>query len=1380
MRRVVTGAHVITSQYPGLMSLSKSSSETSQSIVSLSNYVDKLSSLFMDIGRSAPRNQAMALLYPRSKKLQTYLSEYFIVVVGLCRHLFKFGQKSTVQQFASTLSDSNLKAFRTELNVWENSIREETHLSEAQENSGFRALSKKMFKSASYQQKLATNLQVLNFCSTYNHQTTWKQTRKAGNASFFVQRAEYQEWKAWSDPCTLMYTGKLGSGKSVLMANIVDDLNLSTKKTRFAVTYFFCRHDVPESLKARTILGSLARQLLCTGLDLTVLSESCEDTCSTGDIEEVLKLLVQGFPSSQRAYFVLDGLDECDHEEKEILVQAFQKAKKRLKITFCISFRIEPNNGLQSITERLAPTRVVSMPDDNPDIEAFIEADLERSLHYKRLIIGDPTLILSIQDALLEGSQGMFLWVALQIQSLCTMKTDQAIREALADLPKDLSETFSRILRKSGSSDQSLQTKTLQLVLAAYRPLTTDELREALSVTPGDATWDPSKVLNDIQSALACCGCLLVVDEEESTVRIVHHSAKQYILSGLNGVNDVIFSAEEARKTFADVVVTYLRYNVFGTELSRTRVHPVMAQSAPSRVMHATMGSSSTTLNMAMKLLKSRKQPTFDISKTLAEARKAFQPGSGEKFHFYPYAKFYWVKHIESLQKQTSIIDNLLPSILRGKTTGISVSDDDCRTLLWWATQTGHEETVKLLLEQGKANMYLKVKDGLALLCLWAKDNGRDAIVKLLLNQGANINQVGKYGNALQAASAEGQEAVVKLLLGKGADVNAQGGDYGNALQAASAEGQEAVVKLLLDKGADMNQVGKYGNALQMASVRGQEAVVRLLLDKGAEVNARGGHYGNALQAASAEGQEAVVKLLLDKGADYGSALQTASAGGQEAVVRLLLDKGADVNAQGGHCGSALQAASAEGQEAVVKLLLDKGADVNVQGGHYGNALQTASARGQEAVVRLLLDKGAEVNAQGGDYGSALQTASAGGQEAVVRLLLDKGADVNAQGGHYGNALQAASAEGQEAVVKLLLDKGAYINAQGGDYGSALQAASVRGQEAVVELLLDKGADVNAQDGHYGNALQAASAEGKETVVKLLLDKGAYINAQGGHYSSALQAASAEGQEAMVELLLDKGADVNAQGGDYGNALQAASAGGQEAVVKLLLDKGADYGSALQTASAGGQEAVVRLLLEKGAEVNAQGGHYGSALQAASAEGQEAVVKLLLDKGADVNAQGGHYGNALQAASAEGQEAVVKLLLDKGADVNAQGGHYGNALQAASAEGQEAVVKLLLDKGADMNQVGKYGSALQAASAGGQEAVVKLLFDKGADINQVGKYGSALQAASAEGQEAVVKLLLDKGADMNQVGKYGSALQAASAGGQEIAVSLLHDKGAFI
>jgi type II secretory pathway predicted ATPase ExeA len=443
----------------------------------------------------------MAQIYAQSKSLQSQLCEYFIVVVGLCRHLFTFTDKPTFQQFTSALNDSDLKAFETDLHRWASSIKEEVNLIEFQENSRVRALSTKLSKSAAHQQKLATNQRVLDFCSTYNHETTWKQTRKVGSSALFASLSEYQEWKDSSRSCTLLVIGKLGSGKSVLLANIVDDLNIDARDDTIVVAYFFCRDDIPESLTAWTILGSLARQLLSTIPDLATVAEACEETRTTENTEKVLELIRRGFPSSHKAYFILDGLDNCKHAEREAVAQGLELLQQTLKLQVLISFRVEPSNGLELIAKRFAITRIASIPEDNPEIEAYIEAELERCLESQKLVIGDPTLILEIQDALLKGSQGMFLWVALQIQSLCDMRTDQAIQDALANLPKDLSETFSRILHKSGRVGQPYQTKILELVVAAYRPLTIHELREALSVVPGDTDWTPSRLLNDVYSA---------------------------------------------------------------------------------------------------------------------------------------------------------------------------------------------------------------------------------------------------------------------------------------------------------------------------------------------------------------------------------------------------------------------------------------------------------------------------------------------------------------------------------------------------------------------------------------------------------------------------------------------------------------------------------------------------------------------------------------------------------------------------------------------------------------------------------------------------------------------------------------------------------------
>jgi ankyrin repeat domain-containing protein 50 len=387
----------------------------------------------MTVGRSAPRYQMMALFYPRSKNLQSHLSEYFIVVVRLCHQLLKFTQKSTLGQLASSLSDSDMKTYQSELDFWANSIKEEVNLlmgqkieEEARENSRFRALSSKFSEAVSHRKRLKANLQVLDFCSTYDYEMTWKQTRKAGNVTLLNRNIQYQDWKDRCDSCTLVYTSKLGSGKSVLLANIVDDLNLHIQSGNISVAYFFCRHDIPESLRARTIIGSLARQLLRPIPDLTNVAERLDETTSALDFEGIFSLLQRALPHNHKAYFILDGLDECDDIDRQILIRQLRELQEMFALLLCVSFRLEADNSLRLSSEQFATPTVITIPDDNPDIERFIGAELESCIQSGKLAIGNPALILEIQYALLERAQGMFLWVTLQI--CCAQQTGMHIR----------------------------------------------------------------------------------------------------------------------------------------------------------------------------------------------------------------------------------------------------------------------------------------------------------------------------------------------------------------------------------------------------------------------------------------------------------------------------------------------------------------------------------------------------------------------------------------------------------------------------------------------------------------------------------------------------------------------------------------------------------------------------------------------------------------------------------------------------------------------------------------------------------------------------------------------------------------------------------------
>lgn len=567
-----------------------------------------------------------------------------------------FSQKSKFFKVTTTVHETDTKAIQSELSLWANLIKDELDLlmarsieNEAQESSRFRELSTRIFRSNKHHQSLVDRIRILDLFSEHEFETTWKQTRKLGNTNIFTQTADYKNWKEGSESSTLVYTGKLGSGKSVVLANIVDDLTTHVEGLDATVAYFFCRHDLSESLNGRTIIGALGRQLLRSVSDFSALTVADKTYLSSDEITSQLK---QAIPSNSGTYIVLDGLHLCNRSTRGEVSAAIRTLQQVRKVSVCVSYRLAPDSATD--IPKFFNTKFVPQPDNGPDVEAFIETELERCLTSRSLTLGDPTLVLEIQDALLKGSHGMFLWVSLQIRSLCSMITDGEIKEALSDLPQNLTQIYNRILDQPLQMGRSYQTDIFKLVVAAKRPLTTDEMREALSVTPGDTVWDPSKLINNVHTALASCGCLIVVDEEEHTIRTVHPSVDMFLLArGFETHNhpvDPKITMETAEKLMLSIITTYLSYGMFGTELS-VRQQAVEFSTVPSEILNSMPTSTTWVRSMALKLLSTRRQAKFDASRSIAERLQSHRSSDRKEFHFFTYAKTFALRHALELRR---------------------------------------------------------------------------------------------------------------------------------------------------------------------------------------------------------------------------------------------------------------------------------------------------------------------------------------------------------------------------------------------------------------------------------------------------------------------------------------------------------------------------------------------------------------------------------------------------------------------------------------------------------------------------------------------------------------------------------------------------------
>ncbi|KAF9696241.1 hypothetical protein EKO04_006273 [Ascochyta lentis] len=810
-------------------------------IASISTYLEALSSLFMEIGRTSPRHQAIAILYPRSESLRTALNEYFIVVVNLCKRIVKFSRKSSLQRLAAGLSIDSLKPFRSDLDQWSSYISAEMGLLmatrvelEAQESSKFRAFSTRLRASGLQQQKAATRLKLLDQCSIFDHETSWKQLRKIGNTTCLANIAEYNAWKEKSlvSASTLVLTGKLGCGKSVVFASMVEDLATFLGDKCASLAYFFCRHDVPNSLMARVFIGSLIRQIVCSFSDFSSATWLCQKTCL--DYDDMAKLLGDILPSGHTVYLLIDGLDACSEAERSEAAREFRQLQAIFPVSICISYRLEPDTDWKWIPTEFPFATKVALPSNNSDIESFIQTELESCLEKRSLVVGDPTLILDTQDSLLEGSQGMFLWVHLQLKALCSMSSDDEIRQALVNLPQDLRDLYSQILRKSKQSQESFQRRVLELVLVARQPLTVEQMREALSVTPGDTDWQTAKLLNKVYSVLSSCGALLTIDEEDLTVRVVHPSVTQFLLDSSAG--NVSIGQLQAQATMADILATYLSYGVFGTELSAAVVPRINGKAMPAHVVDSTLTLPSNVQKLALKLLKARRQQDFDIGQILAQTRQSSRHPR-PRFHLYEYAKAYGVHHTLSANNASDHVNKLLPVLLHRKSFDLSTNAPHLQdaNLLHIAAQYDNMAVFEMLLRLARDDeIDESLLNGYTPLMV-AADAGSTQTTALLLATGkVNLNAEDlAFQTPLMCATSRGHLEIVELLV-KQRDTRFHSplNSKRTALTVAIESSQHHVLEYLLSVERGFTK-GCYTDALRVAVEALNRNAVELLLVSG-------------------------------------------------------------------------------------------------------------------------------------------------------------------------------------------------------------------------------------------------------------------------------------------------------------------------------------------------------------------------------------------------------------------------------------------------------------------------------------------------------------------------------------------------------------------
>lgn len=576
--------------------------------VSYLSFFEKVSDLFLEIGKFTEINHELAVLFPHSLSLKALAFEYLSVVMQIATKIFNYAQKSrTKQVFSSVFADfaTTFGPLTTKLQTLAESIKsgamvEAAKMNQLEHSNTQKGLHQLMSFSRhdsdkkgldDWRYRIAQHLG--SGAKNYGHK--WSYYFGKGRSSWLLTSDDYLAWRDATSSRTFWLHGKLGSGKSVALASICSDLTTSvgfgSRDAPSTVSYFFCKDGETRSALASTIMDSIVAQIvtsstMASAFDIYLKEvggpkalEAASDSC--------VEFLLSFTPDNWKCCIVIDGLDQLSSNEAQALFnQLVQLSKLRCVLLCCSSHPTwEPFRKVEPLLFDAFEFSTSSMDniDRSPEANDFVEAEMSkwerRGWHFPSSDAKERVI-----QALMSHWDNMFLWLKLQMELIEEDLRDEdgyEIEYILARIHDDLSSLYERRLAEVAKANNPLSANILKLVVGADPAMKVNELRIAANITPGDTDWSPVSLPKN--GAALCSkhgGKLLEVDEATDEVRLIHGSVAVHLCGPPRSelTAPLHFSFEEARTLVGLVCITYLNMPNLNQSLA---VRPRSAEPGP-------------------------------------------------------------------------------------------------------------------------------------------------------------------------------------------------------------------------------------------------------------------------------------------------------------------------------------------------------------------------------------------------------------------------------------------------------------------------------------------------------------------------------------------------------------------------------------------------------------------------------------------------------------------------------------------------------------------------------------------------------------------------------------------------------------------------------
>lgn len=281
---------------------------------------------------------------------------------------------------------------------------------------------------------------------------------------WIIGHSDFKMWRNGPDNRFLWIKGCAGTGKTMLLAGIVDEL----VSERGIVSYFFCQRTDQRINNAISLLKGLIHMLadqepsLKPFRDETVVVGSSKDSNYVSAVFSLSDTLLRALQGIQTpVYLIIDALDECEKKGRgQVLGEIPKIASQCPHVRWLVSSR--DDNQIRDIFQSKNNSTRLEVELDQKTMSAAVDMYMAHKLSTLECLKHDAGLRTLIFNKIRDKTKSNFLWVSLICLCMCVDFRDVKesdnwrLLQMLANAPTELHHMATLTLLKFGYREYEL------------------------------------------------------------------------------------------------------------------------------------------------------------------------------------------------------------------------------------------------------------------------------------------------------------------------------------------------------------------------------------------------------------------------------------------------------------------------------------------------------------------------------------------------------------------------------------------------------------------------------------------------------------------------------------------------------------------------------------------------------------------------------------------------------------------------------------------------------------------------------------------------------------------------------------------------------------